>query len=328
MTPLLTADAVSRLPLEGGRAELLEAVLAEPVATARTAPRWLAPLAAAAVVVAVVGCSVAWAHLREGTGRPAPAGEIGRGTDQAIVLDAPGWRVESLASDGMQFVRGGAQLEITAYDAASYDSYVEDREHIPDIPGPGRPVTVLGAPGQLWAYDSRDHTVIREVEDGQWLELRGSGLDLDAYLQLLGRLRFTSQAEFEATLPDGTVVPGEREAAAARILAGIEERSGAGFPRGETPSFTEGAAEDRYQFGAEVAGAYTCAWLTEFENATAHQQPRAAREALLVLASAREWPILEEMEESGAYPQVVRQLVDDARTGDLTPSWREGLGCQ
>ena len=68
--PELTDDAVSRMPLEAGRAELLEEIMSTdaPDRTIdRTTPdpspsrgRWLAPLAAAAVVVGIVAGSV-WA---------------------------------------------------------------------------------------------------------------------------------------------------------------------------------------------------------------------------------------------------------------------------
>jgi hypothetical protein len=326
MNPLLTDDAVSRLPLEGARAELLEALLAESAPARRTPPRWVVPLAAAAVVAGIAASSLAWAQLRDEPSSPPVAGDSG-GLGRHVVLDAPGWRVDHLGADGMSFVKGRASLEITSYDAASYDSYVEDREHIPEVPAPGAPITVLGRPAQMWAYSADDHTAIREVEDGRWLELRGSGLDQASYLALLGQLRFASQAAFEASLPDGTVTSGERQAAADRILADIEAVSGAGFPRDEAPSFAEGAAEDRYQFGVEVAGGYACAWLAEYETAQSHQQRGPARAALRVLGTAHDWPILTEMDAEGDYPDLLWQIADEAQAGDLQSWYREGLGC-
>src|SRR5205085_2024896 len=110
-------------------------------------------------------------------------------------------------------------------------------------------ITVLGRDAQMWAYSADDHAAIRVVEDGHWMELRGSGMDEAAYLDLLGRLRLTSQVEFEASLPDGYVTEGGRQAAADKILADIEAVSGDGFPAG-SPSFADGDAKDRYQFGA------------------------------------------------------------------------------
>ena len=77
MIPKLTDDAISRLPLEAGRAELLEEImstvapdrqndtLAEPSGhpTSRRT-RWVAPLAAAAVVAGLAGGTVWWQQHR------------------------------------------------------------------------------------------------------------------------------------------------------------------------------------------------------------------------------------------------------------------------
>ncbi len=336
MTPKLSDEAVSRLPLESGRAELLEEIMStvapdRPTDTlARPAPRrtrWLAPLAAAAVVAGLAGGTLWWQQHRPGPDDSARVAAPGPAQGQAVVLDAPGWEVDSLGSDGVVFRKGKANLEIMSYPAGSYASYVEDREHLVDPAAPGAPVTVLGRAGQLWAYSADDHTVIREVEDGHWLELRGQGLDQDAYLALLGQLRVTTDAAFDAALPEDYVAQDERSVAAQQVLAGIQAVSGTGFPDGEAWQPGAGASEDRYQFGVEVVGAYTCAWLESYENAVAHDQPALSTEALRVLGTARDWPILEEMDRQGDYPEVVWQIADEARAGDLQPWYREGLGC-
>ena len=92
------------------------------------------------------------------------------------MLDAPGWKVDSLGGDGIMFRKGDANLEVTSYAAKDYDSYVEDREHIVDPPAPGAPID--GArPRRRRCGPTRadDHTAIREVEDGHWMEFRGAG---------------------------------------------------------------------------------------------------------------------------------------------------------
>jgi hypothetical protein len=336
--PMLTDDAVSRLPLGAGRAELLEEIMstvapdrqtAEPTGPIRHRSRWLAPLAAAAVVAGIAGGSLWWQQHDggsggDGSGRVATF-DLPEG--QSVVLDAPGWKVDSLDSDGIRFRKGDADLEITSYDADSYDSYVTDREHIVDPPAPGKPIEVLGRPAQMWAYSADDHTAIREVEHGHWMEFRAGGLDEAGYLALLGQLRLTTEAEFEAALPDDYVAEGEREVVAGQILADIEAVSGAGFPQGEAPSFRDGDAKDRYQFGAEVVGAYTCAWLESYENAKAHDQGDRASEAARVLGTSRQWPILREMDADGDYPEVLWQIADEAGAGELQHWYREGLGC-
>src|SRR3954470_14568262 len=71
--PKLTDDAISRLPLEAGRAELLEEIMStvapdrqndtlaepDPVRASRRL-RWVAPVAAAAVVAGLAGGTVWW----------------------------------------------------------------------------------------------------------------------------------------------------------------------------------------------------------------------------------------------------------------------------
>ena len=340
MIPKLTDDAVSRLPLEAGRAELLEEImstvapdrqhdtLAEPSpirASRRT--RWVAPIAAAAVVAGLAGGTLWWQqHRPDHDASGGVAAALGLPEGQAVVIDAPGWKVDSLGGDGLVFSKGDANLEITSYDAKSYDDYVADREHIVDPPAPGEPIQVLGRPAQMWAYSGTDHTAIREVEDGRWMEFRAQGLDRAAYLALLGQLRLTSEAEFDASLPDGYVTKDERPAAADRILRDLVAVSGAGFPAGTSFRLADGESKDRYQFGAEVVAQYTCAWLETFENATTHQQPGRAGEAARVLGTSRDWPILVEMNPDGDYPEVVWEYADQVAAGKVPEGYREGLG--
>jgi hypothetical protein len=337
MIPKLTDDAISRLPLQAGRAELLEEIMTTvapdrqnteptPPSTSRRT-RWVAPLAAAAVVAGLAGGTVWWQQHRPGqddSSRVA-AGALPEG--QAVVLDAPGWTVDSLGGDGIRFHNGDANLEVTSYGAKQYDSYVTDREHIVDPPAPGAPIQVLGRPAQMWAYTPQDHTAIREVEDGHWMEFRGDGMDQAAYLALLGQLRLTSDAEFNASLPDAYVTVGERSDAAQEIISDIKAVSGADFPTGASLRLGKGEAKDRYQFGAEVVGAYTCAWLEAFENAKTHDQAGQASEAARVLGTSRDWPILQEMNAEGDYPEVVWELSDQAVAGQVPDWYREGLGC-
>ena len=337
--PKLTDEAVAMLPLEAGRAELLEEIMST-VAPDRTVDttgetgddrrsRWLIPVAAAAAVAAIAAATIWGQGLLPGGSEEAQsfADQLALPDGQGIVLDAPGWTVDSLGSDGIQFKRGDARLDVTSYPADSYDSYVVDREHIVDPAAPGEPIEVLGRSAQMWAYLPTDHTAIREVEDGHWIELRGAGLDETAYLGLLGQLRFTSESEFDASLPQGFVTTAERPAAAAKILTDIEAISGAGFPSGEAPSFADGDSQDRYQFGAEVAGVYACAWFNAYENAKSHDQAAAQAEAARVLGTSRDWPILNEMNEAGDYPEVVWDLSRDVPAGIARDGYREGLGC-
>jgi hypothetical protein len=345
MIPKLTDDAVSLLPLEAGRAELLEEIMstvapdrqtAEPTPPTPSRRGWLVPLAAAAVVAGIAVSSLWW------RGGPGDSGAESTTTHGAAaqaqlreqgfraVLDAPGWTVSATEADDdgygeVDYEKGRSSFQITWYPEDSYADYVKDREHIIDPPAPGVPIDVLGVPGRMWAYDATDHTVIREVENGHWMEFRGSGMDEVAYRALLGQLRLVGLADYEASLPDSYVTATERDDAAAAMLAGITRASGADWP-GQPVAVTS-SEQDPYQLGAAVAGAYACAWLEDFEQATKAGDRARAGEAARVLGTSRDWPVLNQMNDRGDYPEVVWAYAHDVASGKIPEGYREGLGC-
>ena len=339
MIPKLTDDAISGLPLEAGRAELLEEIMttvapdrqnAEPTRLTRPRrTRWVAPIAAAAVVAGLAGGTLWWQQNRAGSQQPlSVSASLGLAEGQRVTLEAPGWDVDSLG-DGLRFSNGSAELEITSYAADEYDYYVEDRRHIDEGPPvDGRRITVLGRSALMWAYSPTVHTAIREVQNGRWLEIRADGIDEAGYFALLRDLRVVSSAEFDAALPDDFVTTAERPAAARVVLDGIKGVSGADLAPGVFVSFAEGDAEDSYQFGAEVAGAYACSWLEAFDNATTHGQADLAAEAARVLGTSRQWPVLKQMDADGDYPEVVWEYAGQVGAGKVPEGYREGLGCR
>lgn len=340
MIPKLTDDAVSRLPLHGARAELLEEIVSTAENTTRSPRRsWLVPLVAAAVVAGIALSSLWWRGGEQAAPTPAPdvpvasdaAAQQEEPTGQHVVLDAPGWAVTSTEGSGdytgVTWENGQRSFEITSYAADSYDGYVEDREHIVDPAAPGDPVEVLGVAGQLWAYSADDHTTIREVQDGHWLELRGSGMSRAAYLDLLGSLELVSRDEFEASLPDRFVTSDERGDVVQTMLAGIEDATGVMFPGGELPDLGPLEDQDPYQLGAQVTGAYACAWLDEFRSAQAAGDAARAGEAARVLGTSREWPVLQDMEATGFYPDAIWDFADQVAAGAVPQGYRGALGC-
>jgi hypothetical protein len=344
--PKLTDDAVSRLPLESGRAELLEEIMTAVAPDRQTEPtpirttrrsRWLVPLAVAAAVATLASSPLWWGGGGDQEGGPnvtyQPAAQS-PGTGYRAVLAAPGWTVESTEQDskygGEINYRNGAQsLAITWYPEDTYQDYLTDREHIPypDPPAPGEPVTVLGAAGQLWAYDANDHTVMREPDLGHWMEIRGTGMELTAYQDLLGQLRLVSLPEFESALPAAFVTGSDRPAAVQEILDGIEQASGATVPAGTTLD-TRSEESDPYQLGADIAGQYACAWIADFADATAAGDQARADEAVRVMGTSRQWPILNQMEKTGEYSDVVWEYADRMAAGTVPEGYDEGLGCE
>jgi hypothetical protein len=347
--PKLTDDAVSRLPLQAGRAELLEEIMstvapdrqndglnAEP--TTLPGPRrarWLVPIAVAAAV-ATVATGPLWWGGPGGDGDPEAsyhAAPDSAGTGYRAVLTAPGWKVESTEADSkyggeVDYRNGGQQLQITWYPDDTYHGYLVDRQHIsdPDAADPGQAVQVLGAPGHLWAYDEQDHTVMREPRDGHWMEFRGSGMDQAAFQALLGQLRLVSLPEFESSLPPSFVTADDRPGAVQQILEGIEGVTGVTVPAGTTLD-TQSDEQDPYQLGADIAGQYACAWIAEFADAKAHGEQARADEAARVMGTSRQWPVLRQMNAAGDYPEVVWEYSDDLGKGQVPEGYADGLGC-
>ena len=351
MNPKLTDQAVSELPLAAARAHLLEEIMSTPVIdTVAHEPtrrqqhrRWLMPVAAAVTVLAVATTTAWWA---EGGSAPAPepvpaapvspvapvAPPAAQEAGYRAVLDAPGWKVENVEDDpryggSIAYSSGRESLEVSWSPGDSYEDYVADREHIVEPPAPGEPVEVLGADAQLWAYSADDHTVIREVERGHWLEVRGSGMTRATYLELLTTLRLVDQAGFDAALPRSFVVSGDSDTAATTMMEEIFETAGARLPAGVAEFSIRSNEPDPYHLGADVAGAVACAWIGEYVAAVAAGDTARADEAVRVLGTSRQWPVLRTMVERGDYSDVVWDYADRVAAGDVPESYEGGLGC-
>ncbi|CAI9412431.1 hypothetical protein [Nocardioides sp. T2.26MG-1] len=338
----LSDETVAGLPLSLGRAELLEEIMStpvlddRPVATAdRRRSRWLVPTAVAAAVALLVGFGAWWGSGfgpsgddRTGQVATAPGPE----TSFRAVLDAPGWTVDNVYTDSrggeLSYVNGDLSFEINWYPADSYADYVEDRRHITDPPSDGEPVEVLGLGAQMWAYSDLDHTAIREPEAGHWIEARGDGMDEAAYVALLGQLRLVDEHAFEAAMPASYVDGSERDAAIQQIIDGIGEHLDPVIPPGSQRVGFSSDQNDPYHLGADVAGAVACEWLADFDEAhSAGDQQRMDR-AAAALATARDWPVLQDMEERGDYAEVVYDYADQVARGQVPEGYAEGLGCE
>lgn len=334
--PKLTDQAVDALPLHHGRADLLEEIMSTPVLDAvpvrerspRGPSRYLVPLAAAAVIVALAAATLWWS-----ASVPDPEGYASQSAppaaaDYRVLLDAPGWSVDTAsAATDVRYEHGDASLEITWRDDTLYQEYVADREHIATPPAPGESVQVLGRSGQLWAYSADDHTVIRAVEAGHSLEIRGQGIGRAGYLALLDRLRLVDLDEFEVGLPDRFVTSDERAAGTDAIVAGIADKLGPArglSPMGTPEPTFASSANSRYDLGADIAGAVACGWLRSY--ATGPDGPMGT-DAAGALATSREWPILREMAPVGDYPEVLWDYADRVGRGASVDGFEQALGC-
>jgi hypothetical protein len=329
MSPRLTDQAVSELPLTAARAELLEEIMATPVverptvhheAGPRRGRRWAATIAAAAAAAALVAVP-SWLLSRD---EPS-AVFAGAPAHDWVVLDAPGWDVTHISDpleggSEVEWANGEATLNVHLYPADLRDSYVEDRERI-DYPrvDRGAPVELLGQPARMWHYSARDHTAIGAVDGAVYPEVRAQGMDEAAYRTLLTQLAWTDEAEFEFTLPEQFVTSGEADATIAAMLRGIPLAPGA-----EVPSSGE---NDSYHLGADVARQVVCPWIAEFERAREAGDSRAVEDAQRALADSRRWAFLDAMNAEGDYPEVVWEISADVVAGRVPPEYEQGLGC-
>jgi hypothetical protein len=116
------------------------------------------------------------------------------------------------------------------------------------------------------------------------------------------------------------------------ILAGIP------LPDGFDTSILADDAriKNRYQLGARVVGAVSCAWIELWVDATEAGNTDAAKQATDAMDTSSQWAILQEMDELGEYGKVLQTQVDAMHTdGQVVPpdgpaladSYRDTLGC-
>ena len=139
--------------------------------------------------------------------------------------------------------------------------------------------------------------IIGWEQQGYALELRG-----EAAAEARAQLRAVSVDEWLGAMPASVVRPEEHDKAVDEVVRGLPLPPG--FDRSALG--TGGAARDRYQLGVQVVAAVACGWFDRWVNGDA----TARKEAVAAMQTAREWPVLKQMERDGAYGEVLLQYVD------------------
>ena len=344
-TPRIHDRDVARLPLQDARADLLEEIMATPVVdqldprtSRRPAPAWLAVSAAAAAIAAIALVPAVRSLLADPAQAPAataPSAPTAQSAPAApsasakpehglpsvpggkyVALDAPGWSLTYLYTSenetDIAYSKGEQSLEMVQYPADTYDSYFEDRVHVSE------PVAteLLGKPSSTFTYAADDHATMRPAQNGSFLEVRGSGMDLAAYHGLLDRIVQTDEAGLAASVPADVVTPFNKDEAVTHLLQGADVPDGFTAADVEITGFN-----DAYQSAARVAGSVGCAWLDVYADGG----PAARQRALMALDGSRDWPLLKDIAHRGGYAQVFWTVTDQLRSGQPVAAVRQGI---
>jgi hypothetical protein len=313
------------------------------------------PIAATAVVL------VALLVLRDGSSDPgsgtAWAAEQVRFAEASplVLLDVPGWRVEyadeqSRQEGELQFrlgptpppedmkispealdgpVPADTRLATLQWSAGALRSWLEDRAASAALTATA---PVLGTVARVYQYEGgtpghRDITALFRY-DGRVLEFRAGAADIDAFKVLLARLKRVDTDTWLAAMPASVIKTVDREGTIRQMLHGVP------VPPGFDPNDIKGAhlTKDRYQLGAAVAGTVACQWFKRWSDARETNDRAKEREAVTAMATAKDWPVLGEMEKKGAYPDVLYEYAAAMPKGDwdgrpLTGDVDAGLGC-
>lgn len=336
----ITDDEVADLDLADADTDLREAIIATqrdadvtpvPVAGGGRRRRFLAVAAVVAaaalalVVIQPVGrdSGTAWAEALVEVAEASPL----------LLVKEPGWEVTRADVYGegigeITFRDGSTELTLHWRDRDSFDQYLDDRarsaEHREQL-------TVLGHEATLFKYaGGNDFTTLYRDRENT-IEVRGVFPSIDAYRTVLSSLEHVDVDTWLSAMPDSVIASADRAAVVHEMLADIPQPEGF-----DAAALEDGPLRDRYQLGAEVTGAVACAWIEQWIQATESGDAGAASEAAEAMRGSSDWNVLQEMNSSGAYPEVIRQYAE-AMNGDGTvvggapltieESYEQAFGC-
>jgi len=261
-----------------------------------------------------------------------------------VLLDQAGWRIdyanETSAQDGeLHFttapVPTGPSAEDNTTDAqlswfaGPMSLRSDDRASSADLT---TTAPVLGTVAQVYQYaggtPGNQHITALWEYDGRVLEFTAGAADIAAFESLLASLRAVDTNTWLSALPESVVKTTDRAAVIASMLQGVT------LPPGFDASTIGGSdlTSDRYQLGAWVTGTVACAWFKLWSDARSSGDTAGVQQAIAALATAKDWPILQEMSKSGGYPQVLEELAAAMPSGQwygrpLEGDVNSGLGC-
>ena len=310
---------------------------------------YLVPLAAAAVVAAIAVSSLWWRGLGdEGTevlraSHGVAAQEQLQEQGFRAVLDAPGWTASSTeAGDGygeVSYTKGdqyASRSPGTRPPPSPTTSRIGSTSST--RPPPGSRSRCSAGPGSCGRTRADDHTVIREVEDGHWMELRGERHGRGGVRRtLLAELRLVGPWRSYEAHPAGRRTRTTRRAFLRRSSAIRDGHRGGDRRSRRRPGRRSGAANPASsQRGPLTSWEPACAGQLRPRRGSASSPPRQAgrrpgagrTEAARVLGTSREWPVLQADERAAATtPRWSGTTPTRWRPAQLPDWYVDGLGC-
>ena len=298
--------------------------------------RRLFRIAVPAVAAAAAAAVVAGITLPGGNGDQAWAAALVRVAEAAprLLVDEPGWEVTradqfSVELGEMTLANGERELELKWLPAGQYEHAVDKRAaEMDDL----ATAPVDGARARVFRYPGTSDYVAVWVAGEYMVEARGLAPDAEAFRSTLAALDEVDIDTWLSAMPASVVEPAVQAQTVDEMLAGIPLPPG--FDR--TKIATSSAVRDRYQLGAQVAGAVACAWIDRWVAAERAGNQAGARAAVDAMATSTSWPVLQEMDDEGDYPEVVREYAAAMAADGLAPaggaltveeSYEAALGC-
>ena len=234
--------------------------------------------------------------------------------ERSPLLLVDGWEVVAADERGdegeLTFGSGERTADLT-WRTGAFEDWVADRGYGGEILGthlvPDGTATIIRPDGSL------ELTALWPVGD-LTLEFRMAAADLSDFEDLLDSLHVVDVDAWLSAMPASVVELTDRAAVIDTMLTGIP------LPDGfDVAALADGPqVRDRYQLGAEVVGAVTCIWIRQWLDATTSGDDAGAQQAVDAMSDSSHWPVIEEMNESGAYGLVLQIYVDAMVAGRAT----------
>jgi hypothetical protein len=259
-----------------------------------------------------------------------------------LLIAQEGWRVtraDELNEDEgeMSFVNGDDRLDLNWRPRNTHQHYLEDRRH---EAAQSWDISMDGHDGLLMQYAGTSPGVLSLTAmwlgDQHSLELRGDSFDsVEEYQTVAATLQTVDVDTWLSAMPDSVIKPQGRAVAVEEMLEDIPVPDSVDVQRLKN----RGIVSDRYQLGAQVTGAVACGWIAQWVDAKVSGDVKREQEAVDAMRTSHGWAILLEMEDQGAWSEVLwsyadgvaandNEVFDDDTASDGTLSGYEaGLGC-